>query len=167
MFWFELPAPLANALDTELMGEPKGSKILLVEDDVQLNQLLKVVLAHDGYEPVVALNLKDASKHVLRSKPEAIILDVQLPDGNGLDWVKKHRDAGALENVPVIVLTGNALPEPSGRTRLTDWISKPFDRKQLLTTLREAVQKAGQEPKGPQVVDDDQAARSTSASTPA
>lgn len=137
-FWFELPAPIATAD----MDQPKGHKILLVEDDIQLTQLLKVLLAHDGYQVSLATTLSEASRLIDRFGPEAIILDVQLPDGNGLEWMKKMRESSQAKDVPIIVLTGR-LPdlEHYGHPLLIDWLEKPFDEKRLLKALKSAIQR--------------------------
>jgi PAS domain S-box-containing protein len=141
-FWFELPAPVAQIIAGDLLGQPRRDKILLVEDDVQLTQLLRVLLAHDGYEVTVANNLNDASKILKRLSPQAVILDVQLPDGNGLDWMKSVRASGVARDVPMIVLTERA-PELDkyGHPLLIDWLNKPFDEKRLLKALHLAVRK--------------------------
>ena len=138
IFWFELPAPLIQDIE-----QPKGHSILLVEDDIQLTQLLKVILAHEGYEMMLATTLSEASKVIHRTIPDALILDVQLPDGNGLEWMKSLRESNQAHQIPVIVLTGRSPNlERYGHPLLIDWLDKPFDEKQLLKALKRAVTKS-------------------------
>lgn len=137
-FWFELPAPIAT--DSDNIGDNKGHTVLVVEDDIQLTQLLKMILTHDGYEVTMATTIAEASKIMQRSHPDALILDVQLPDGNGLEWMKSLHESKQANDIPVIVLTGR-LPnlERYGHPMLIDWIDKPFDEKRLSEALKKAV----------------------------
>lgn len=163
VFWFELPAPSLNNSQPVLTGEPIASKILLVAEDAQLNQLFRVLLAHEGYEALVALDLEEASRQVLRIKPEVIILDFQLPGGHCLEWLTKQRQSIAIENVPVIVLTSSTSDlQRFKQVSLTEWICKPFDRKQLLDALRKAVHKSADVHSDMIIVDENREARSIS-----
>jgi PAS domain S-box-containing protein len=153
-FWFELPCPTLKEMDTDTLDLARVHHILLVENDLQLTQLLRVLLAHDGYEVTVATSLSDADKALRRMRPEAIILDIQLPDGNGLDWFKRSKKSNAIANVPAVVLSGRSPDKQQDQEDplLVDWLTKPFHEQELLKALRTAVERHGQNAGRPLVV---------------
>lgn len=86
------------------MDETK--KVLIVEDDPRVREDVRTVLSAEGYRVLAAENVS-MGKHVFAAeRPDLLILDIQLPDGSGLDvckHVRAHKDLGG---VPVIMLTG-------------------------------------------------------------
>jgi PAS domain S-box-containing protein len=160
-FWFELPnyAPIAI---TPLAMRKRStlSKVLIVEDDLQLVELLKDLLAHDGFKVLSASSLSAASKIVDEEAPEVIILDLKLPDGNGLDWMVALREKPAGKEIPVIILTGrDSELYKYGHPRLIDWLKKPFDESRLLKALKVAVYARLKRVARVLVVDDDMPTR--------
>ncbi|GHT02262.1 DNA-binding response regulator [Synergistales bacterium] len=106
-----------------------NSKLLLcVEDDLKIlaNNLSELTSA--GYRVLGAENLAQAREHLAAEKPDAILLDIMLPNGNGLDLLQELRSVG--NKVPVIMLTAWGEPKDVSRGyRLgaTAYLSKPFD----------------------------------------
>lgn len=72
------------------MAEP--GTILLVEDDANLNAINRRALEAEGYTVLTALSLAQARAHLAGSEPDIILLDVLLPDGNGIDFCGEIRD---------------------------------------------------------------------------
>ena len=66
-------------------------KILIVEDDILLNRTLGYNLASDGYEVTAAYNYKEAVSHLKAIEFDIALLDINLPDGSGLDRAKRWR----------------------------------------------------------------------------
>ena len=102
--------------------------ILCVEDDVQILRNNRDALTESGYRVLTAENLSRAREHLAVNTPDAILLDIMLPDGNGLDLLTELRDAGS--KIPVIMLTAWGKPQDVSRGyRLgaTAYLSKPFD----------------------------------------
>lgn len=101
------------------------NKILLVEDDAALSNGIRLALEGPEHDVVQCLTLKDA-RRAYTDDTALVILDVGLPDGSGLEYLKEIRKAG---NTPVILLTANDL-ETDIVTGLElgadDYITKPF-----------------------------------------
>lgn len=101
-------------------------KILIVEDDCALSNGISIALRNDEFLFVQARDLRVAWQEVKSTTFDLIILDINLPDGNGLDFLKELRRSSA---VPVIILTANDL-ETDVVTGLElgadDYIVKPF-----------------------------------------
>ena len=79
-------------------------RILLVEDSKELGEAMKIMLSQAGYNVSLTPNLKTALKLLQDEKPELLILDIMLEDGNGIDLLKEIR-TNYESKVPVIILT--------------------------------------------------------------
>jgi DNA-binding response OmpR family regulator len=112
-------------------------KILLVEDNHAIQQLNKELLEEEsGYNVRTAKNLAEARESVKQSAFDLIVLDIMLPDGSGLDFLKELRQAGA--DVPVLLLT--ALSESGDEVKGIreggdDYVTKPYDNEVLLVRI--------------------------------
>lgn len=102
------------------------SKILIVEDDRALNQGLVLSLKNDSYTTLSAFSIKEAREKLTDNTFDLIVLDANLPDGNGLELCQEIRRRSA---VPIIFLTANDMEmdvviglESGG----DDYITKPF-----------------------------------------
>ena len=67
------------------------SKILIIEDDLDINEVLKLYLENAQYDVYTAMTLLDGEKLLNEISPDLILLDVDLPDGNGFEFAKKIR----------------------------------------------------------------------------
>lgn len=110
-------------------------KILVVEDDRELNRALCYALERNSYPAVSAFSLKEAKKIFEEEAFLLILLDVNLPDGEGFDfcrWVKSKR------NIPVLFLTARDLEEDALMgygLGAEDYVTKPFSMKILLKKI--------------------------------
>ncbi len=112
-------------------------KILIVEDDIYLREGLCELLLKEDYEPVSAKNCAEAKTLFKEGTFDLIILDVMLPDGNGLDLCSFIRSTGA--DVPILFLT--ACDEEFQIVRgldagADDYVTKPFRLLELLSRIR-------------------------------
>lgn len=110
--------------------------ILLVEDDVNVREPLKAMLQKEGFQILLACNLKEASS-LFESNVDLILLDWSLPDGEGLDWLIGKRREGFSK--PVIILT--ARTDVTDRViglefGANDYVTKPFESRELLARIR-------------------------------
>ena len=117
-------------------------RILVIEDDPVLADGLAVGLRLNGYTVDAVATCADALAAIKAGAYDAIILDLMLPDGSGLDLLADVRQAG--NRTPVLMLT--ALDETADRIRgldvgADDYIGKPFDLDELTARLR-AVKRA-------------------------
>ena len=109
--------------------------ILLVEDDPRIQINNKKILEREGYVIKLAYTLKEAREIIAKEQPRAIILDVQLPDGSGFDFLRELRKTST---VPVLMLTAFDTPEDMMkglRTGGDAYLTKPYDLSVFLTHL--------------------------------
>jgi Response regulators consisting of a CheY-like receiver domain and a winged-helix DNA-binding domain len=114
-------------------------KIVLIEDDADLYALLKYNLEKEGFALVGAQTGKGAIELCRRERPDLILLDIMLPDSDGLDICKGIRSHPELAHVPVIFLTARA----SETDRIVglelganDYIVKPFFIRELIARIK-------------------------------
>ena len=112
-------------------------KILIVEDERAIVEILKFNLAREGYETLEALDGEAGLQLRLTGDPDLILLDVMLPKMNGFDICAKLRDAGS--TVPIIMLT--AREEETDKVfgleaGADDYMTKPFSMRELLARVR-------------------------------
>ena len=104
---------------------------LIVEDDPDVAETMAALIAAEGFTAVTARTLKDARRQLATRAPDLVLLDLQLPDGQGLDLLK---DTDQLANTEVVLVTGHASIETSIqalRLGVADYLVKPFNIKQL------------------------------------
>lgn len=114
--------------------------VLVVDDDPDLSKLLRTYLMLEGFIAHTAAN-RDEIVAALRqpSKPDLVLLDVQLPDADGFDVLVKIRQHPALKAVPVIMLTGEATREAvlkGLRAGVDGYVTKPFEPDLLITAAK-------------------------------
>lgn len=114
-------------------------KILLIEDDADLFQLLKYNLEKEGFSMTGAQTGKGALDLCRRVRPDLVLLDIMLPDSDGLDICKGIRNDAELASVPIIFLTARA----SETDRIVglelganDYIVKPFFIREVIARIK-------------------------------
>ncbi len=118
----------------------RRKSILVIEDDVTLNRLLVRQLAQAGYRARGSLRWKDAQKDLAEAEPAVALLDMRLPDVNGLDVVSQLKDS-----CPVVVLTANGAIEHAVkalRAGATDYLVKPVRGEELELAIARAIERA-------------------------
>ena len=127
--------------------EPRGS-ILVVDDEPTVAEMLRDIFLSQGYAVDGASNGGDALMLASLSRPDAVILDIKLPDTTGADVLAKIRALD--ESIPVVMLSGSD-DEDMARTLLKagaiDYIRKPFKFDQLLRAVSLAVEVGKQRPR--------------------
>jgi DNA-binding response OmpR family regulator len=119
--------------------------LLVVEDNDTLRSSLGKGLREDGFQVCLATSLADARRQITRPDLEAVVLDLGLPDGDGMDLLTELRDAGAA--LPVLVLTAR----DAVRARVDalahgadDYLVKPFQYDELVARIRALIRRAAQ-----------------------
>src|SRR5271170_5589011 len=114
-------------------------KIVLIEDDVDLYSLIQYNLEKEGFAMVGSQTGKGAIELCRRERPDLVILDIMLPDSDGLDICKGIRAHSELQHIPVIFLTARA----SETDRIVglelganDYIVKPFFVRELIARIK-------------------------------
>ena len=123
-----------------------SSVILLGEDNEQILCGNERMLKRRGYVVAAALTLAEAKTRIEERMPDAIVLDIMLPDGSGLDFMRELRRGS---NVPILLLTGLTTPEDVVRGLSDggdDYLAKPYDFGILLARIEALLRRAGQVP---------------------
>lgn len=113
-------------------------RVLVVEDDNMISKLLSIVLEHQGYEVQIADDYAAAASALEGSDPSIVLLDLMLPDGNGLDLLRWLRN-DLHRSVPVVVLTAFRQEDKALRAfelGANDFISKPFRPRELVARVQ-------------------------------
>lgn len=150
-FWFELPTVVYEQL------ESADGDLLIVEDDRKLSRVLDKLLSSIGYKVRSASTVKEAREQLKAGVPDAILLDITLPDGSGTDFMQELWHEPSTASVPIVVLTGKSDFECQHSPLLIDWMVKPFDKTRLTRALRRAVRRHMGNPLRVLLVEDDQA----------
>jgi two-component system, OmpR family, phosphate regulon response regulator OmpR len=113
-------------------------RVLLLDDDDRLTAMLKEYLGRRGVEADIAGTVAQGLERLRGSLPDALVLDVMLPDGDGFDVLRTLR-AGLAPQLPIVMLTARG--EPTDRIvglemGADDYLAKPFDPRELLARLR-------------------------------
>jgi DNA-binding response OmpR family regulator len=121
-----------------------GKTVLCVEDNPQVQMLNKPLLEAKGFAVELAMTLAEAREAVGRSMPDVIILDMRLPDGSGLDFLRELRKTSA---VPVIALTvkkEDADIIEGMESGCDDYVPKPYSFPVLYTRIEGLLRRACQ-----------------------
>ena len=112
-------------------------KILMAEDEKELNRALKTILEFSGYEVKATFNGKEAVEATQENTYDVIILDVMMPVMDGLEAVREMRESGV--KTPIIMLTAKSTIDDKVEgldSGANDYLTKPFDKKELLARIR-------------------------------
>jgi len=110
--------------------------ILCVDDLLMELEIIRIILAEADYHVITAENLAQAREVLDKKKPDAIVLDVMLPDGNGLDFLVELRAAG--KKIPILILSAQDAPMSivyGLELGANDYLPKPFQAEILLARL--------------------------------
>src|ERR1043165_10214073 len=129
-----------SATEVSMDAEASRYSVLIVEDNLDLVMGLQDFLHHDGYAFPVGGTVAGAIELVRARRFNAIILDLGLPDGDGLDVLKEaHRMDPSL---PVVIVTAHISVDRtvgSLKEGAFAYLTKPYDREQLRHTLQRAI----------------------------
>ncbi len=119
----------------------KKQHILIVDDELEIRKIIQEILNDEGYSTAIASSADEARKQVSNKKPDLVLLDIWMPDEDGIsllkDWTKQ-----AESNFPVIMISGHATIETAIKaTKLgaKDFIEKPVSMEKLLSSTAEVL----------------------------
>lgn len=127
---------------TDTPAKSAGATILVVDDAPPNVKLLRLILKDAGYRVLEAGSGPEALDILRREKPDAMVLDVRMPGMTGYEVCQTVRRDPEFSILPVIMVTALSLPEERIRgieAGATDFISKPFNRKELLARLQSSL----------------------------
>ena len=124
-----------------------NQKILIVDDDSNICELLRMYLNKDGFDTAIASDGEEAVDLVLKYKPDLILLDIMMPR---LDGWQVCREVRKTSEVPIIMLTakGEVFDKILGlELGADDYISKPFDTKEVLARIKAVLRRSNEKSK--------------------
>ncbi|MEN0072253.1 MAG: response regulator transcription factor [Propionicimonas sp.] len=138
--------PTTTRSGQEPLTRPDGSpiRVLTVDDERSLTELLTMALRYEGWEVSTAGSGLQAVKVARETRPDAIVLDMMLPDFDGLEVMRRIRTEQP--DVPVIFLTAkDALEDRIGGLTAggDDYVTKPFSLEELVARLRGLLRRTG------------------------
>ncbi|MBI3538293.1 MAG: response regulator [Chloroflexi bacterium] len=120
-------------------------RVLVVDDDASILQLLRLILSNEGYEVISSSNGQDAYEKAVRQIPDLAILDVMVPGMDGYALCRKLRENRDTRAVPIIMLTahGDVADRIKGfEAGADDFLIKPFEPKELTYRVRNLLARA-------------------------
>jgi DNA-binding NtrC family response regulator len=126
-------------------------EILVVDDEIGIRELLSEILSEEGYEVRLAENAGEARAFRTRTRPDLVLLDIWMPDTDGITLLKEWASAGLL-TMPVVMMSGHGTIDTAVQaTRIGayDFLEKPIALQKLLATVGRALKHGGGQPQAP------------------
>ena len=129
------------------------TKILCIEDEPQMIDLLRLILETHGYEVVGAEGGQEGLEAMRAEKPDLILLDLMMPDMDGGDVYQRMKQEAELGDIPVIIVTAKAAPIDKvlwiNVAGVDDYVTKPFGPSELVESIeRVLARRQAREPDG-------------------
>src|SRR5574340_1179878 len=125
-------------------------QILVVDDEVGIRELLSEILAEEGYQVRLAQNAAEARACRGRTRPDLVLLDIWMPDTDGITLLKEWASSGLL-TMPVVMMSGHGTIDTAveaTRIGAFDFLEKPVALQKLLATVRRALKRGEAEFRG-------------------
>ena len=135
---FKIKAESLNPIEATIHSLPKTeqrNRVLVIEDDYATSKLLSNYLNKWGYEPAIVNSGEKAMQILQKEKYLAVIMDIVLPDVNGLELLKKIREMENCKNMPVIVCSVEAEQQKAFMMGAVEYFVKPIKYKDLVEVL--------------------------------
>lgn len=117
-------------------------RILVVENDANILDLIKLVLIEEGYQVLGVTSEQNIFEQILSFSPDAILLDIVRPTLEGTELCRQIKAAEGTSHIPVIVLSTHPQIQKVKEVCADEIVEKPFDIDGLLATLDEQLEKA-------------------------
>lgn len=126
------------------------TKILVVDDDLAINELIKINLELSGFEVIQAFNGTEGFALAKQEMPDLAVLDVMMPEVDGFTVAKRIRECPEISETPIIMLT--ALSELNDKVNgfnigADDYLTKPFETEELVVRVRALLKRTNNIPK--------------------
>lgn len=140
---FHVDLPAAPEIDSEVDAPDGAPRILVCEDDPDIAHLIQLILAQAGIACDVVPDARRTIESLSRRAYAALMLDLILPDRDGVSLIRELRDKAPTRGLPIVVVSvkADAAREElnGGALGIVDWLSKPIDEARLLAAVRRAV----------------------------
>jgi len=123
-------------------------RVLIVDDDPDIVRLVSYNLAHAGYDVQVASTGRKALEAVRKHPPDLIVLDLMLPDVDGMEVCRTLRQQAPSRRIPILMLTakGDEIDRVVGfEVGADDYVAKPFSPRELVLRIKSILRRAGKD----------------------
>ena len=120
-------------------------RVLVVEDETPIREMLCFILEQKGFEPLEAADFEQGLSKVCEPFPDLILLDWMLPGGSGIQFIKQLKQDELTRQIPIVMLTARGEEEDKVRgleVGADDYITKPFSPKELTARLKAVIRRA-------------------------
>ncbi|WP_426340373.1 response regulator [Pseudoduganella sp. S-14] len=151
----EAGAPLRPFDDDRAAAPPPERKVLIIEDDPDFARILYDLAQESNYRALVAFTAEEGLKLAEEHQPQAVMLDIRLPDRSGLSVLQMLKDNPQTRHIPVHVVSGADSGEAAMHLGAIGFVRKPAERNQLLTVFERLERRFTQKIKHLLLVEDD------------
>src|SRR6187431_3842745 len=123
------------------------SQIMIVDDEVGIRELLSEILADEGHQVMLAESAGEARRLRERARPDLVLLDIWMPDTDGITLLKEWASSGLL-TMPVVMMSGHGTIDTAveaTRIGAYDFLEKPIALQKLLATVGRALKHGGEQ----------------------
>ena len=137
------------------MTDKSNPRVLVVEDELAIREMLGFTLARAGFEVLEAEDTREATDLIARTRPDVVLLDWMLPGISGIDFARRLRREEATRELPIIMLTARG--EEASKLKgfavgADDYITKPFSTQELIARIKALLRRSGIEREDEMVV---------------
>jgi two-component system nitrogen regulation response regulator NtrX len=123
-------------------------QILVVDDEIGIRELLSEILSDEGYKIMLAQNATEARASRNDVRPDMVLLDIWMPDTDGITLLKEWASSGQL-TMPVVMMSGHGTIDTAveaTRIGAFDFLEKPIALQKLLATVGRALKQGAEKP---------------------
>jgi two-component system, OmpR family, alkaline phosphatase synthesis response regulator PhoP len=135
------------------MASPASKKILIVEDEHDILQLVKLYVEKEGFRTISAVTGAEALRQIKQEKPDLVVLDLMLPEIDGIEVCKRLRSDPVTSMLPIIMLTAKAEESDTVvglELGADDYVIKPFSPKTLVARIKALFRRLQRKPEDSQ-----------------
>ena len=115
------------------------STILIVEDNEKNMKLVRDILRHKGHETLEAMTGSEGVRLAKERRPDLVLMDIQLPDIDGITALQRIRDDSTLDAIPVLAVSASVMPDEQQKivnSGFDAYVTKPINLKQFQETVQ-------------------------------
>ena len=115
------------------------SKILIVEDNEKNMKLVRDILRHNGHTTLEAVTGEEGVRLALSERPDLVLMDIQLPDIDGIEALRRIRAERGADAIPVVAVSASVMPDDQQKivtSGFDAFVTKPINLKQFLDTVQ-------------------------------
>jgi DNA-binding response OmpR family regulator len=126
-----------------MSADNRSTKVVVVEDDPEMINLVKLILKKEGFDVTGAMGGRDGLEAIEKTKPDLVLLDLMMPDIDGWEVYQAMKASDYMKAIPVIIITAKAqsIDKVLGLhiAKVDDYITKPFSPGELVASVRKVL----------------------------